>query len=171
MAAEDSTLQVRRAVAADAAELARMCEALHVHIVASDPRLWRKAENWIAERRATYQAFTTAKEHAMWIAQRDGTTLGYLVASVAQRSDLEPSRFAQIAETWVEPAGRRQGVCRALVRAACGWFREQELTQIFVRYAQLNAEAKATWMALGFHEAVMTSNAAVDAVERALGDA
>jgi ribosomal protein S18 acetylase RimI-like enzyme len=162
---------IRRATTADAPELARMCEALHAHMVERDPRLWRKAPDWIAERQATYQAFVTAKEHGMWVAAgADGTVLlGYLVASVAQRADLDPSRFGQIAETWVEPAARRRGVCRALVRAACGWFREQELTQVFVRYAQLNEEAKATWLALGFHEAVMTSNADLDTVEQALG--
>lgn len=163
-------LTIRRAVSHDAPELARMCETLHAHILASDERLWKKAPGWIAERRATFQAFVTAKEHAIWIAERDGTALGYLVASIAARSDLEPSRFGQIAETWVEEAGRRQGICRALVREACRWFRTENLTQCFVRYAELNAEAKATWAALGFHEAVMTSNASVDAVERALGD-
>lgn len=167
--AMSSDLTIRRATADDAGELARMCEALHAHIIDSDDRLWRKAPDWIAERRATYQAFVTAKEHAIWMAERDGAVLGYLVASIAQRTDLVPSRFAQIAETWVETRGRRQGVCRALVREACGWFRDEGLTQIFVRYAHLNSEAQATWAALGFHEAVMTSNADLETVERALG--
>jgi len=160
---------IRRATTADASELARMCEALHAHILECDGRLWKKDPQWIAERRATYQAFVTAKEHAMWVAEDAGGTIqGYLVASVAQRTDLIPPKFGQIAETWVEPTGRRQGICRALVREACAWFRDQELTEVFVRYAQLNEEAKATWLALGFHEAVMTSNASVDSIEQAL---
>ena len=75
-----------------------------------------------------------------------------LLRCVDQRGHrlLRPSRFALISTVYVEPAARRKGVLRSLMKAAIGWSRARGLTEMRLQNAIDNPLALAAWDALGF---------------------
>jgi GNAT superfamily N-acetyltransferase len=64
---------------------------------------------------------------------------------------LEPARYAYLSSVYVRPEARRQGVLRALLRAADQWSRERGLEQMRLHNVAGSASAEGAWTALGFH--------------------
>ena len=55
-----------------------------------------------------------------------------------------------LAAVYVSPAHRGAGLLEVLVRAACGWLREQGLTEVHLEVHEDNARAQRAYARLGF---------------------
>jgi GNAT superfamily N-acetyltransferase len=64
---------------------------------------------------------------------------------------LEPSRYAYVSSVYVRPDARRQGVLRALIRAADEWSRARGLDEMRLHNVADSESAGGAWAALGFH--------------------
>jgi GNAT superfamily N-acetyltransferase len=88
---------------------------------------------------------------AILLAERENLVAGILRCVEAIGSPLlDPARYAYIASVYVRPEVRRQGVLRALLRAADAWSRERGLDQMRLHNVAGSASAEAAWNALGF---------------------
>ncbi len=63
---------------------------------------------------------------------------------------LDPARYAYVSSVYVRPDARRQGVLRALLRAAERWSRARGLVQMRLHNVAGSVAAEGAWSALGF---------------------
>lgn len=85
------------------------------------------------------------------VAEVDGAVVGYVMGLVV---DLVPDIFQQeitgfLADIYVVPAQRRQGVGRQLVEGLAGWFRSRGVQHMEWQVAAVNADGIAFWQSLG----------------------
>lgn len=122
----------------DRAAVARLWQALTDYHVALDPRMPASTEG-AADRYASRlierrdDPYTRA-----FVAEVDGQVVGYILGAVL---DLHPDLFQHadagfIADVFVDPAHRQQGLARRLVETMNQWFAEQG-----VRYSELQVAA------------------------------
>lgn len=106
-----------------------------------------------AERRARplYAAQLRSSQEVVFLAERDGETVGILRCVDTLGSPLlDPSRYGYVSSVYVRPPARRHGVLRALLGAAERWARDRGLTELRLHNAADNPTAAATWEGLGF---------------------
>ena len=63
---------------------------------------------------------------------------------------LDPARYAYVSSVYVRSDSRRQGVLRALMRAADAWSRARGLDEMRLHNVVGSAPAEGAWTALGF---------------------
>ena len=79
------------------------------------------------------------------------TSVGILRCTESISSPLlEPARYAYVSSVYVHPDARRQGVLRALLRAADVWSRARGLEEMRLHNVADSASAGVAWAALGF---------------------
>jgi ribosomal protein S18 acetylase RimI-like enzyme len=88
---------------------------------------------------------------SIFLAEHAGSVVGVLrcVESIGSPL-LEPARYAYVSSVYVRPEDRRQGVLRALLRAAERWARARGLDQMRLHNVAGSAAAEGAWSALGF---------------------
>jgi GNAT superfamily N-acetyltransferase len=81
----------------------------------------------------------------------DGKLIGYVLGMVMDfMPDLfEQERVGMLADIFVLPEHRGQGVGKALVLALCDWFRARRVTSYEYYVAAKNPQAQAFWQAMG----------------------
>jgi GNAT superfamily N-acetyltransferase len=98
-----------------------------------------------------YQAQILAVDERLFIAEMDGEAVGVLRCVDVRGSPLvRPERYCYVSSVYVRPSARRQGVMRALVRAAERWCDERGLGEMRLHNAVASRVAAAAWGALGF---------------------
>ncbi len=126
-------------------------------VAAYDDEFWRRPfppqplpDEWLTDGR-------------LLVAERDGK-----VAGVA-RGDLRYG-LGRISFVYLLPEHRRHGLGSALVRDLLGFFREQGVEHVTLGVDISNEDATAVWRRLGFTEYSREMSAALDSLERRLGE-
>lgn len=101
--------------------------------------------------RELFSAQLRSTMEAIFLAETDGEVAGILrcVESVGSPL-LEPARYAYVSSVFVQPAFRRRGVLRALLRAAERWCRARGLDQMRLHNVAGSKMAERAWSSLGF---------------------
>lgn len=149
MAAHEVT--IRRVEPRDAAAIARLWQELsdyHVGLDERMPRPTRGSAQRYAERLLQRRDDPDTRT---LVAEVDGEVVGYILGAVI---DLQPDLFAHqdtgfIADLYVDPAHRRQGIARELVETLNAWFERRGVRQIELQVASANPDAIAFWEAVG----------------------
>jgi GNAT superfamily N-acetyltransferase len=100
-----------------------------------------------------------ARDGALFVAEEEGTVLGFLACS-AEEDLLEKDRGeVVIQELVVARRARRRGLARALVGAARRFAAERGIRRLLVSSLAANGEARAAYLALGFRPSLVTFEA------------
>lgn len=142
---------IRRVEARDEQAIAQLWQALTDYHVALDPRLPgatpgaadRYAQRLIERRN---DPFTRA-----FVAETGGQVIGYVLGAVV---NLHPDLFEHvdvgfIADIFVDPACRRQGIARRLVHTINAWFAQQNVTHTEWQVAAANPDGIRFWESVG----------------------
>lgn len=148
----EAQLSVRRASAADAPALrAIWLEAAQAFVKAD--RHYRLAPDGADEWQMALETWLGRPEVAVFVAERGGRTLGYIVAALAQNQPgLLPAHYGFVSDLAVDFHAKTGGVGRALLDAVKAWFRAGGITRIEARVPARNAVAQAFWRAIGAHK-------------------
>ena len=141
------SFRVRPADPSDADQLARLADA-----VSSEPEAWliSIAGEWrnAADERRYLKALRRYAHAAVFVAEQDdGTIVGRL--SVGRDPHPASSHVADVG-LMVAIAARRQGVGRALLKAAVGWARSAGIRKLELHVFPWNEAAIALYEAAGF---------------------
>jgi GNAT superfamily N-acetyltransferase len=143
--------------------------ALQDHLEATNPNLWQMKKEarrglraQIANRLQAGDSLTLVAEHV-----EDGV-VGVINGRLVSNTRYLPSQAGSIDQAFVQPDHRRRGVGAALVAAICGFFTDQGVDDLSLRYVVGNEEAAAFWTALGFEARIITAGASRDQVEARL---
>jgi len=112
----------------------------------------RARELFAAQLRSAAEAmFLASFQEAGVSAAPRAESVGILRCTESTSSPLlEPSRYAYVSSVYVHPAARRQGVLRALLRAADEWSRARGLEEMRLHNVADSNSAGVAWSALGF---------------------
>jgi ribosomal protein S18 acetylase RimI-like enzyme len=164
-------IQVRQATVRDIDAIARLWEALvkhHQTLDAELPGATPQGALRYGRRIIDRLDDPTARVLVAEAPSPDGTgraqVVGYVLGLVV---DLVPEMFAQepggfLADIFVAPDYRRQGVGRSLVDALIEWFRDEGLHYFEWHVAARNPEAVAFWRAMGGREVMLRMRANLD---------
>lgn len=90
------------------------------------------------------------RSYRLIVADHPSGLLGYVLGYIAENPPILPNaRYGFIADLFVTPTVRRQGVGRALVRDMCVWFQDHGLTYFQVNVAHHNPQSQAFWRRIG----------------------
>ncbi len=148
---------IRRATPGDRPALGRLGALLmHVHYGYDRRRFMSPGDN--AE--AGYAWFLGQQmeegDVAVFVAERDGTLLGYVYAGIEPRSWKElrdPAGFVH--DIVVDAHDRRSGIATALMDAAIGWLRGRGVPRVLLWTSTSNDAAQALFTRLGFRKTMI----------------
>ena len=151
MPASAKTILIRPVAPGDQAVIAQMWQALsddHVHLDSRFPATVPGAAERYAERMIEVRE---DEDTRAFVAEVEGQVVGYVLGATI---DLSPDLFEHedigfIADIYVEPTHRRQGVARRLFDAMCEWFEMRHVRHIEWQVAVANQEARHFWTAVG----------------------
>ena len=142
---------IRPAGRGDAEAIGELWAALVAHHHALDPALPQAAPEGPARYARAVGDHLRNSTTQILVAERDGQVVGYILGVIA---DMVSSFFAHdatgfIADLYVSPEFRRNGVGRRLVAAMAEWFAGCGLKQFEWHAAAQNSDALAFWQAIG----------------------
>ena len=149
-------ITIRPARPTDQEHLGRYGVALMHQHHESDPKRFIEAMN--AE--GGYGRFLVSQiatpTNVVLVAESDGAVVGYLWANIESTSwMLLRGPCGVIQDVYVDPAARRLGAGRALMRAGIEWIRSKGRTQIVLMTKTKNEHAQRLFAALGFRPTMM----------------
>lgn len=160
---------IRMARNEDLDRLEALLLALQDHLEAANPNLWQMKKEarrglraQITNRLQAGGSLTLVAEHV-----EDGV-VGVINGRLLSNSRYLPSQAGTVDQAFVRADHRRRGVGAALVAAICGFFADQGVDDLSLRYVVGNEEAAAFWTALGFEARIITAGASRDQVEARL---
>ena len=121
-----------------------------------DPDRRRRARRqngaeWRVARRRLYRRSRAKRRSLSGTRDALDDSVGVLRCTESTGSPLlEPSRYAYVSSVYVHPDARRQGVLRALLRAADEWSRARGLDEMRLHNVADSESAEGAWAALGF---------------------
>lgn len=150
-------MKIRRAVVGDEHALAALNRFVHEMHYVRRPDYYKATRlpdvaAWFRERLETPPA-------ALWIAEDEGSVVGYVVAFFYDRPDnpfRQTRRWCEIDQIAVDPASRRRGVGRSLMRAALDEARVRGFLEVELSTWAFNTEAHAMFRSLGFEVRTLT---------------
>lgn len=99
-----------------------------------------------------------------FVAEHDGQVVGFVLGMIvdlmADIFDEEPGGF--LADIYVHPEFRQNGVGRLLVAALRDWFRQQRIRHFDWNVAAHNQEGRAFWQAMGGRDVMIRMRADVE---------
>jgi GNAT superfamily N-acetyltransferase len=101
-----------------------------------------RAQDWLTQRLAREEA-------TLLLAERDGRTVGFTLLYPGY-SSVSTARVLVLNDLYVDPAARRAGVARALLRAAAQAGREQGVLRLALETARDNFAAQALYRSEGW---------------------
>jgi ribosomal protein S18 acetylase RimI-like enzyme len=113
------------------------------------PDVVERYERWLPQR-------ATDPHSVLLIAEVDTVPAGFLVGEVLDEIPIyRITRYGFIHDFWVEPAFRRRGIGRMLVRDAVERFTAMGVAQVRGDTAEANPEARSTLEKLGFRPSTL----------------
>lgn len=148
---------IRRVRATDQAAVERLWQELMDCHAEMDPGLPRPTPNgahFYAERLIERM---DDENTCTLVAEENGQVIGYVLGAII---DLMPDVFDQqpsgfLADIYVDPAYRGNGVGRALVNGLVSWFRGHGVNYYEWNAAARNHDARAFWAALGGRDVIV----------------
>ncbi|MCQ4080072.1 GNAT family N-acetyltransferase [Streptomyces sp. RB6PN25] len=142
-------LSIRRAGPADLAAVGRM---------AVDAALYRRqaavfepqTEEILAVLRTRYADALADPQCAAFVAMRRGEEAGLVVLTPARPGPFTPEQSAELAEAYVEPSARGEGVSRVLLATALAWAYDRGYRQVTAAWPTASPLAAGHWPKLGF---------------------
>ncbi len=163
---------VRMATPDDVPALVEMCHQLQAHITEKNPALFVMAPGWREKREEFYRSCIASPDRHLIVGfAADKTVFGMALGTVVNNSDFSPQRFGSIDDFWIAPCKRRQGIGTKLVNHLLRFFRHRGVEALTLSFSVGNLEAQNFWNQLGFHPALVMSNANLSAVEERLTSA
>ncbi|MDI5966091.1 GNAT family N-acetyltransferase [Streptomyces sp. SL13] len=142
-------LSIRRAGPADLAPVGRMA--------AESSAYRRKAamfqpqpEEVLARQRVRYADALGDPACGAWLAMRRGEEAGMVVVTPARPGPFTPQDTAELAEAYVEPTARGEGVSRVLLATAQAWAFGHGYRQLTASWPTASPLAAGHWPTLGF---------------------
>jgi GNAT superfamily N-acetyltransferase len=142
---------IRAALDADAPVLVLLNHLVHDTHVARHPDYFREArpedvEEW-------FRSLLRRSDSAAWIAEEGGAPIGYILVRFHERPEspfVFVRRWCEIDQIAVDPAWRRRGVGRALMRAALDATRERGVRHVELPSWAFNDDAHEAFRRWGF---------------------
>jgi ribosomal protein S18 acetylase RimI-like enzyme len=107
--------------------------------------------------RTFLQEHLSSEQSMVWVAESSGSTVGYCLATVAERPPvLADRKYGSIFDVAVTHTHRRLGIGRALVERTEQWFAERGIHRAELRVAVGNDLADRFWAALGYRPYIET---------------
>jgi ribosomal protein S18 acetylase RimI-like enzyme len=142
---------IRRVEPRDEAAIARLWRALSDYHVRLDRRLPVPTPGAAQQYAARLLEQRDDPLTRAFVAEVDGKVVGYLLGAVIDlQSDLfEYENTGFIADVYVDPEYRRQGIARRLVETISEWLAEEGVRHVEWQVATANADGIRFWEALG----------------------
>jgi ribosomal protein S18 acetylase RimI-like enzyme len=153
----DAPAVIRRATRRDLPDLGRLgAQLMRVHY-AFDPKRFlnpgRNPESGYAHFLGTQ---LDADDAAVFVAERDGRTVGYVFVGIEPLSWKELRDVAGfVHDVVVDETARRSGVATALMEAAAAWVRERGVPRLMLGTAAVNEGAQRLFERLGFRRTMI----------------
>lgn len=147
-------MDVRRATAADASELARLNEYVHRLHVEAEPTRYR--DTVFEDVRARFEELLDSKDRAIFIATDSLSSMGYVVTHVIRHPGCIytlPSNVLLVDQLAVAPEHRRRGVGKVLMERAQRYATEQGLDRVELDVRTHNRSAIEFYRSLGYEPA------------------
>ena len=144
-------MTVRPAFAVDAPILALLNHFVQDTHVARRPDYFRETQTDDVE--AWFRSLLRTPDSAAWIAEEDGAPIGYVLVRFHERPEspfVFVRRWCEIDQIAVDPAWRRRGVGRALIRAALDATRERGVRHVELPSWAFNDDAHEAFRRWGF---------------------
>ena len=160
----DSDFVVRRATKKDLPSIGPLGAALvRAHYSFDEKRFMKPPPD--IERGYAWFLGTQLKEDdvAVFVAERHDAIVGYLFAGVEPQSWKElREQCGFIHDVLVAPEAQRHGIARALVEAACDWFRSLGMPRVVLGTAERNVAAQRLFERLGFRRTMIEMTRELD---------
>jgi len=144
-------LTVRRATLADVNELALLHSVVQDLHVAALPDVFRKAEHaGVVE---MFQSGIDRPHNAGWLAEQDGTAVGYVLTSLHELAENvlhKPRRILEVVQIGVLPDHQRRGIGRALLNRVLEDARATGVEEVVLRSWAFNESAHEAFRRCGF---------------------
>jgi GNAT superfamily N-acetyltransferase len=155
-------LGIRRAGPGDLPQIGRMA--------AESSRRQREAavfqpqpEGALAALRLRYADALADPRCGAWIASRRGEEIGMVLLHPAIADPVTPESCVELAEAYVEPAARGEGISRVLLATALAWAYDNGHRYMSARWASASASAAGHWPAFGFRPVAYRLSRTLDA--------
>ncbi|WP_323122007.1 GNAT family N-acetyltransferase [Burkholderia alba] len=150
--------------------LGQMLNRIHHH---ARPDIYAAATPDIARDQASWLPSLQDADRATFIAERDGTAVGFITVHVAQPSIslFQPVKFARIGSVAVADAQRDRGIGRALMRLAESWAREQGAADVRLAVWTFNDAAVHLYERLGYEVRALEMGKRIEPAPDGDGDA
>lgn len=107
-------------------------------------------EGPLAALRLHYADALADPRSAAWIASRRGEEIGMVLLVPAAADPVIPESCVELAEAYVEPAARGEGISRVLLATALAWAYDNGHRYISARWPSASPLAAGHWPAVGF---------------------
>jgi GNAT superfamily N-acetyltransferase len=98
-----------------------------------------------------------------WIASRRGEEIGMVVVVPATADPVVPDSCVELAEAYVEPAARGEGISRVLLATALAWAYDNGHRYMSARWHSASPLAAGHWPAVGFRPVAYRLSRTLDA--------
>jgi len=162
--------RIRAATPGDVPAMVRMRLALQDHMAARTRSLWGMSEKRVANLPRRYRERIADQAECVLVVDHlpSGAPVGMGSAAIHHHDDYAPAQSGGIEDVWIDPEHRGKGLCRALFLRLLAFFEEQGVTDLLLRYADGNEEAKTVWTHYGFRPTLITATACLGDVEAAI---
>lgn len=142
-------LSIRRAGPADLAPIGRMATESAAYRRQAAMFQPQSGEVLGAQRTRYAEALADPRCGA-WLAMRRGEEAGMIILTPARTGPFTPEETAELAEAYVEPNARGEGVSRVLLATAAAWAYGRGYRQVTASWPTASPLAAGHWPTLGF---------------------
>ena len=142
-------LTIRRAGPADLAPIGRMAADSAAHRRGS-AMFQPLPQSVLTDQRTRYADALGDPRCGAWLAMRRGEEAGMMIITPARTGPFTPEDTAELAEAYVEPTARGEGVSRVLLATALAWAYGRGYRQLTASWPTASVLAAGHWPALGF---------------------
>ncbi|MCM2418191.1 GNAT family N-acetyltransferase [Streptomyces sp. RKAG293] len=154
-------LSIRRAGPGDLPQIGRMA-AESARYQRESAMFLPQSDAALAAMRTRYTDTLSDPRCAAWIAGRGGEEIGMVLLAPSPAGPVTPDGCVELAEAYVEPSARGEGVSRILLATAAAWAYDHEYRHIGARWHSASPLAAGHWPAVGFRVAAYRLSRVLD---------
>lgn len=155
---------IRLAIAEDASAIGQLWSQMIAYHVALDPAMPIAAPDGAQRYQRRIEGRLDDPMTRVLVAEIDGQVIGYVLGMVV---DLTPEIFEQmhggfVADIFVLPDYRRQGIGRELVERLMLWFQSKQISYFEWHVAKSNIDGVAFWESIGGRTVMLRMRANIE---------